>query len=101
MKFTPQILRAKPPTGSAFNFFLDPRAKKFCGVRWHAKKCVCALQAFNPHFSVLALTTFFICPFALMQKNEKIKAKRMLRRLAGPRTRALGTKSSTLALLKV
>ncbi|MGJ7033716.1 hypothetical protein [Niabella hirudinis] len=75
MKFTPQILRTKPPTGPAFNFFLDPRAKKFYGVRWHAKKCVCALQAFNPHFSVLALTTFFICPFALMQKNEKIKAK--------------------------
>ncbi|WP_447642448.1 MULTISPECIES: hypothetical protein [Chitinophagaceae] len=31
-------------------------------------------QAFIPHFSMLALTSLFICSFALMQKNQKIKA---------------------------
>lgn len=31
-------------------------------------------QALIPHFSMLALTDLFICSFALMQKNQKIKA---------------------------
>ncbi|WP_407533670.1 hypothetical protein, partial [Elizabethkingia meningoseptica] len=42
---------------------------EFAGIQ----KMQCACRLFL-HFSMLALTTLIICSFALMQKNQKIKA---------------------------
>ncbi|PZO26011.1 MAG: hypothetical protein DCE86_15000 [Flavobacteriaceae bacterium] len=43
---------------------------EFAGIQ----KMPMCLSAFFRHFSMLALTTLIICSFALMQKNQKIKA---------------------------
>ncbi|MBC9813371.1 hypothetical protein H9Y05_12910 [Crocinitomicaceae bacterium CZZ-1] len=65
-------------TASAFNFFFCPRTRErkflFRGVRWHTKNANVPYRLF-PHFSMLALTSLSIRSFALMQKNQKIKAK--------------------------
>jgi hypothetical protein len=57
-------------------FLAHEQKRKFLfrGVRWHTKNVYVPYQAFIPHFSMLALTSLFICSFALMQKNQKIKA---------------------------
>jgi len=61
---------------ASFKNMVATLACKKCNVRRFALH----LFAF---FQAGAVRAFFICSFALMQKNEKIKAKRMLRRLAG------------------
>ena len=57
-------------------FFAHAQKRKFLfrGVRWHTKNAYVPYQAFIPHFSMLALTNLSISSFALMQKNQKIKA---------------------------
>jgi hypothetical protein len=74
--YTLNFAAQSQPTGSAFNFYAHAKRRKllFRGVRWHTKNAYVPYQAFIPHFSMLALTSLFICSFALMQKNQKIKA---------------------------
>ena len=70
--FASQFPNARP---ADLIFFANARKAKFYFVEFAGiQKMPMCLSAFFWHFSMLALTSSVICSFALMQKNQKIKA---------------------------
>lgn len=70
--FAAQFPNARP---ADLIFFANARESEilFCGVRWHTKNANVPVGFFLAFFYAGA-HTLIICSFALMQKNQKIKA---------------------------